>query len=1127
MHFRVANEFVDGLEIYSGGRAMAGVLDTYMLDVDHPAQVVIKVLKGPKDIYDYTIPFQLVSACEWDGAGDGMTQGIGFQLDVDVHFLPPCFIPVWNDNFIPLPYGNLLDTSIFLSLTLDDWRNRLAGSNKVTKATVFYRKKGESNWIFVDDISPLDDTVEYTWDVLATAGDAIYEVFVRSVCEQNVAESVPQSFILEYTELEVFGHPQPHRQILLPGQEVSVIHNKDLDCNRVLVTITNNVTMTTISDTDYQIKCKENSWSVFLFPETFDALRGSTLVFTTLVFSVYGNKKNDEFVIKLSCPNDFYEDGFDNGCFPCPEFYTSPPGSTSVGQCICDGNVENARCSDCFADEWSDSIKHCQPCPELSHSPEGNGDIRGCICEPGSVGIITQLGDECSLCPHSTFSRQARCDGCPPTAYSPVGSDDLSDCTCPNGSLLNIMSETCDLCSANTYHDRPSETCIASPTTDFQSPKGSFGFDSCLCDGCNPCSTAEYRDHVSGVCLSCPENSFSSGGERPFYISSCMCEEGYYVPGGPPYSGLACEPCPYGSFDNGDACLECPEFSHTINNASTSRSDCICDMNYYPLGDSCVHCSIDTSPKPIHPNCVTTTPPTTTLPPTLCPSGFRWDGDECKQCNDDQYSNFDTSLCLECPKDFKVSKELNPGDITSCQCEGGKSSGLASFHTLGFPRCTSQQLFIAMVLPNVKYDWYSMGVNWQILDQAIINSIETFPFPRGNHDVYVQDVGYWPPSGGVVIRLRSYQPGENDLNRYDEMVEYFEAFLKDGAFEVMSSSSYFQPLQNLPNVALVDPSSTTFTGVKNDWVLVERRGNADSDQFYCNSLQAEISQQQSMIINQEDSLSWNLTTTTNFMAESFLAGHLEKAIYSYRFLPQIKDYSSSKWTILSDQAHVPPSFFGRAFQLSTLLSWSPPPAYIRDGEYEIRLELFCHGEAVVTVTQIILVDRTPVVVMGPPDFSHGEETSEVQDVLNPGQPASFTVEFNKQIDCEFFHHYSQVEIVQNTGANKNINLRCSGSTITLAFLVDETEPADQQLTVTFDLVRDISGNVLRIQQWVLSPWPSSGQTNVKRGMIDFHEQELQSQSSNLFMGAMFSLQVITVAAIIVWKRQKNLVKSQI
>ena len=248
-------------------------------------------------------------------------------------------------------------------------------------------------------------------------------------------------------------------------------------------------------------------------------------------------------------------------------------------------------CENCAANTyWNSGV--CTSCPQYSTSPSGTSSILGCACNinmylNGTVCVNCPVGSTTSaagstsisqcVCSANKYMSGGVCQSCPAYTTSPVGSTSLTQCTCPTGSTLD---EGVCKCNANSYGT--DGTCTSCPTS-ATSPLGSTLITQCTCpadssliDGVCKCNANYF--FKSGGCIGCSEGFVSPVGSTS--SSQCVCPAGTTLDGG------VCK-CNANSYGSNGVCNSCPVGS-TSPLGTTAISNCVCDAGLQRIGDTCV-----------------------------------------------------------------------------------------------------------------------------------------------------------------------------------------------------------------------------------------------------------------------------------------------------------------------------------------------------------------------------------------------------------------------------------------------------------------------------------------------------------------------------------------------------------
>ena len=172
--------------------------------------------------------------------------------------------------------------------------------NDIDEVSFFYRRVGEVTWTNIVNIAgsvdPVSRSVLYVWTVSPglTAGE--YEIQIQAQCTFSVNPSLSPSMVLinDQTPFEAFGVISPVGPLVVKGQEISVLFNKDLDCPMLFV-------QDLLSDTNplnslrYQVVCDGKMVDFLLTPSSHDSLKGTNFHANFTVYSLTGYRLQYSF----------------------------------------------------------------------------------------------------------------------------------------------------------------------------------------------------------------------------------------------------------------------------------------------------------------------------------------------------------------------------------------------------------------------------------------------------------------------------------------------------------------------------------------------------------------------------------------------------------------------------------------------------------------------------------------------------------------------------------------------------------------------------------------------------------------------------------------------------------------
>ncbi len=257
-----------------------------------------------------------------------------------------------------------------------------------------------------------------------------------------------------------------------------------------------------------------------------------------------------------TCPANSYCPG-DYKKYDCPTNYTSPSGSTSVGQCIApsSGSCGTAHNGSPVSSQPTNASERCSS-GAYSDTSDSGGYFRwscdSASCQVAQLCGSTQYwdGSSCASC------GATGCGGCLASVLSPYNS-----CTCNNGGtvptcvtsgnncpsqLINWGTSCLGTIAATTNGASNSVTNTQSGYTGsatFICSNGTYGVtsQSCTQDNSGTCSNGAtnyptcdfcpiHTYYSGGSCYSCPANSSAPAGSVG--VGSCTCTSGYSMSGG-------------------------------------------------------------------------------------------------------------------------------------------------------------------------------------------------------------------------------------------------------------------------------------------------------------------------------------------------------------------------------------------------------------------------------------------------------------------------------------------------------------------------------------------------------------------------------------------------------------------
>jgi alpha-tubulin suppressor-like RCC1 family protein len=215
---------------------------------------------------------------------------------------------------------------------------------------------------------------------------------------------------------------------------------------------------------------------------------------------------------------DYFTTKYGYRCANCPPNSTSPIGSMSQTDCLCNAGYsgsDGSECTACEAGFYKDSTGDgsCQPCeagkyksgegagscqdcpPYTTTSSSGSTDISDCKCNMGFTGPD---GGSCTICGSGKYKDtigSSDCIGCPVNSNSPEGSTDITDCQCDRGYSGSDGSE-CTACEAGFYKDSTGDgSCQPCEAGKYQPLPGQSQCNSCA----SLCGADQYIVGCEGV----------------------------------------------------------------------------------------------------------------------------------------------------------------------------------------------------------------------------------------------------------------------------------------------------------------------------------------------------------------------------------------------------------------------------------------------------------------------------------------------------------------------------------------------------------------------------------------------------------------------------------------------------
>jgi len=297
--------------------------------------------------------------------------------------------------------------------------------------------------------------------------------------------------------------------------------------------------------------------------------------------------------------------GFQRG--PAGTCVSCAPGTTreSIDEPMCtacpDGKKEVDKvCVDCETGEVSWQLSD-DAGPTICKCPVGTtynfGNSPRCVsCVEGKIFNLVENRDydqgECTGCTAGKFLSGGACVGCPSGSSSAAESTSVTDCECACDGCHD--ENFCEVLLFGKYGacegscpDRVS--CSACELGKFKSSIGNEGL-------CENCDFGKYSDETGkSACETCEDRAATTLSEGSRSPGDCLCVAGYGFDSGScsqcepghfkaDVSNAPCSECEVGKYVESmraESCDPCEGFRSTIQTASTSVQDCLCDKGYY------------------------------------------------------------------------------------------------------------------------------------------------------------------------------------------------------------------------------------------------------------------------------------------------------------------------------------------------------------------------------------------------------------------------------------------------------------------------------------------------------------------------------------------------------------------
>ena len=366
----------------------------------------------------------------------------------------------------------------------------------------------------------------------------------------------------------------------------------------------------------------------------------------------------------------------------CPQDSSSPSGSTSLSDCLCDPGFyplfdEHSKlvsCEFCLPNQWCPGGSQMFPCTSHSTSATAATSPLQCICDAGFFGLGNSSCTQCPAgtyktidshvclqCPVGTYNPEEAgidpqvCIACPDLSTSVHGSREQTQCVSVFGSYSSAPGQAGQLCPASTYQDQLNRTT------------------------CELCDVGKYQP-ISGSqsandCLTCPTHS-SIIGQTGTSIHNCSCDPGFTGS-----DATACNVCASGhvkSTQGFEDCVACVQNSF----ASVDHTLCVsCPGNSSapPFSDNSLACECNAGYEGVDEDGNTWLESTPVHVCRSCAQGFFkkvGGNEECQVCASGTFSASSGSTeCMYCPENTHT---ISTGTTACVNCLPNEFSPEAS-----------------------------------------------------------------------------------------------------------------------------------------------------------------------------------------------------------------------------------------------------------------------------------------------------------------------------------------------------------------------------------------------------------------------------------------------------------------
>ena len=331
--------------------------------------------------------------------------------------------------------------------------------------------------------------------------------------------------------------------------------------------------------------------------------------------------------ICLNCPNGYTSPPNSVGsssCETCAVSTADNPTSCAnlcqapPGYVIASNGNSLTKCEEGTYNSGTTGVT-CTSCPAGKSSPEGSDSIDDCVCDKGRY-LLSGSCEECSEGTYKETMGNGFCVDCPisstTTGDTTTGADSITDCLCLAGFEANHLGD-CVACPGTSDKFIVSDdACIQCGDHQTLNSNLPHQQSSCECNegytgtylSCEACPIASFKSTKgSASCVSCTGHA-TTPTDASTSITACACEGPMWVPSetGPDEVGGTCQaacgpgetaqntvciPCSEGTYKSVqglEACTECVDPRSSSSPGATNAAHCSCPQGKIALGGNFV-----------------------------------------------------------------------------------------------------------------------------------------------------------------------------------------------------------------------------------------------------------------------------------------------------------------------------------------------------------------------------------------------------------------------------------------------------------------------------------------------------------------------------------------------------------